>query len=139
GGADADRGEHHDVVGKLEHDLGEAFHRADDGPAGVADGGEGEREEDTERDDLENVAAHHGVDNAGREGVDDGFDEGFRMGRADGLDDIGVAGGESDAAAGFGEVHNREPDKERGGGDDFEIDERFRAHATAFFQRPGAG
>src|SRR5438045_6757217 len=92
GGADAYGGEHHDVVGELEHDLGETFHRADDGPAGVADGGEGEREEDAERDDLENVAAHHGVDDAGGESVDDGFDEGCRVGRADGLDDVGVAG-----------------------------------------------
>ena len=101
GRADADGGEHHDVVGELEHDLGETFHRADDGPAGVADGGEGEREENAERDDLENVAAHHGVDDAGGEGVDDGFDKRFGMGLPDGLDDVGVGGGEGDADAGL--------------------------------------
>src|SRR5205814_8080954 len=81
GRADADGGEHHDVVSELEHDLGETFHRADDGPADVAEGGEGEREEHAEHNYLKNGAAHHGVDDAGGEGVDDGFDEGLGMSR----------------------------------------------------------
>src|SRR5205085_11700868 len=133
GRADADGGEHHDVVSELEHDLGETFHCAHDRPAFLADGGEGEREEDAERDDLENVAAHHGVDDAGGESVDDGFDKRFGMGLPDGLDDVGVGSRKSDADAGPGEVDDGQADEQRGGGDDLEINQRFRAHASDFF------
>ena len=139
GSADADGGEHHDVVREPEHDLREAFHRAHDRPAFLADGGDGEREEHAERDDLEHVAAHHRVDDAGGEGVDEGFDERFRMGLADGLDDVGVRGGESDADAGPGEIDDGEADEQRGGGDDLEVDESFCAHPSDFFQRRRAG
>src|SRR5205814_4918137 len=129
GRADADGGAHHDVVSELEHDLGEAFHCAHDRPAFLADGGDGEREEDAERNDLENVAAHHGVDDAGGEGVDDSFDERFRMSLPDGLDDVRVSGGEGDTDAGLSEIDDGQTDEESGRGDDLEIDEGFRAHA----------
>jgi hypothetical protein len=105
----------------------------------LADGGDGEREEHAERDDLENVAAHHRVDDAGGEGVDDSLDQRLRMRLRDGLDDVGVRGGEGNADAGPGEVDDGQPDEERRGGDDLEVDERFRAHASDLFQRAAAG
>src|SRR5205814_10082512 len=119
--------------------VGGTGRRGDERPAGVGDGGEGGGEEHAEHNDLKNVAAHHGVDDTGGEGVDDRLDERLGMSRADGFNDVGVTGGKSDAAAGLGEVNDGEPDEERGGRDDFEVDERFRAHAPDFFQRAAAG
>ena len=42
--ADADRREHHDVVGEFEHHLRKALHRAHDRLSFFADGGNGHRE-----------------------------------------------------------------------------------------------
>src|ERR1700674_5053711 len=52
---------------------------------------------------------------------------------------VGAAGGERHADSRLGEIYHGQADEERGRGDDLEIDESFRAHASYFFQRAAAG
>src|SRR2546423_5882534 len=133
--ADADRCKHHDVVCKLEHDLREALHRAEDWLPPFANRGDGECENHAEYDDLQNVAAHHGVNHTGRKYVHDSLDESFRMTLLNGFDGVDVRGGESHARPGLGEIDYSQPNEQRCRGDDLEIDQRFDSHAPHFPKR----
>ena len=109
--ADADRREHHHVVRKLEHDLRQTFHRAHDRLTFFANSGNRERKQHAERDNLQNVAAHHRVDDARRKNVDDCLDQTLGVRFSDRFDDVDLAGSQSDARARFREIDNRESDE----------------------------
>src|SRR5260370_16382312 len=137
--AHTDWRKHHHVVCELEHDLRKTVHRAHDRFPFFANCGHGEREQHTESDDLENVAAYHRVDHARRKRVHNRFDQRFGMALLDRLDDVDVAGRESYASSGLSEIHNRKSDEQRRGGDDLEINQRFDSHPSDLFQCAGTG
>ena len=136
--ADTKGREHHHVVGKLEHDLGEAFHRANDWLSFLANRRDGQREKHRERDDLKYVAVHHRFDNAGREHMHDSFNQRLGMALADRFDDAGIARCESDAHSWFREIHYGQSDEQCGGRYELEINQRLHAHPSDFSQSSGA-
>ncbi len=69
----------------------------------------------------------------------DSFNQRLGMVLADCLDDLGIAWRESDARSWFREIHDGQPDEERGRRHDLEIDQRFDAHASDLSQCAGAG
>ena len=59
---DADRRVAHDDVGEPEHGVGERLAPGDERAALLADHAQRDREDDAEDDDLQDIAARHGVD-----------------------------------------------------------------------------
>src|SRR5262249_59117337 len=86
----ADGCKQHYVICELEHDLRQAVHRADNWFAFFPNGWNGECEEHAECDDLQYIAAHHGLDNTGGKHVHDWFDQSLRMSLSDCLKDVVV-------------------------------------------------
>ena len=84
------------------------------------------RKKDREGDDLENVAARHGVDHARGENVGDDFEQRLGMSLRNGIDDFVRSGNQLDAHARLGQVDDCESDRERRGGGDLEIDDRLQ-------------
>ena len=135
--ANADWREHHDIVRKLKHHLGKALHRANNRFPYFTNRRYRDREEHAERHDLQNVAANHRFNDAGRKRVDDRFDQGLRMRLLDRFDNGCVCCIESHPDARFGEIHDRQADEQRGRGDDLEIDQRLNSHAPDLLQGTG--
>ena len=78
GRADADRRIAHDDVGEAEHRLGQRLAPRDHRPALLADHAERDREDQAEDDDLQHVAARHGVDDRLGHGVQQHLIPGLR-------------------------------------------------------------
>ena len=60
------------------------------------------------------------------------FDQRLGMTLTDCFCHVGVAGHERHAYTRLCEIHDDQPDGERGGGDDLEVNDRFNTHAPDF-------
>ena len=132
---DADRGVVHDDVRDLEHRFGDGLAPGDDRPALLADHAQRNGEEDAEDDDLEDVTLGHRADHRLRDDVEEDLIPGLRLGG----DLARLPHRQVDADARLHDVDRREPDAERDGGDDLEIDDRAQPHAADDLDVAGAG
>ena len=134
----ADRREHHHVVGEFKHDLRKTLHGTNHWLSLFTHSRHGHGEENRERYNLQNIAAHHRVDYAGRKCVHNRFHQRFGMTLADCVNDAGIAGREDHANPRFGQVDHRQPDEERGCRNDLEINKCLETHPSNFSQRASA-
>ena len=129
-GADAERGQVHHVPGVAEHDLGQGRAELDHRFRFGADGRAGGAEQEGEDHDLERVVARHGVDDAGGKDVLEDRAEGGLSLRYGGFRGAAM---NRNAGAGAHQVDGGQPQQQRQGGDNLEIEDGLAADAAHAF------
>src|ERR1017187_7206874 len=135
-GANAQRRQDHHVARVAEHDLGQRGTELDYRLRLGAHGRAGGTEQESENYDLEGVVASHGIDDAGGDNV---LQQRIQIGRRGWNGRFGRGALDGNAHSGANQVHGAQAQEQRGGGDDFEIDDGFGADAAHALQVAAAG
>ena len=86
---------------------------------------------------MQDIAAHHRIDHARRENVDQQIAKTLWLCLHQ-LTDVSATG-QNNSRAGLSKIHYAETDKQRGRRHNLKVQERLHAHASDFFQIATAG
>ena len=136
---DAHWREHHDVVGEAEHDLRGALEHIQHRLALGADRRHRNTEEGREYDHLQDVAARHGVDDRGREQVQEDVPPVLLALHEAGGGRRVRANRQRHARAGLEDVDEDEAEEQGDRRRDFEVDDRLQSDAAHRLQIAGPG